>query len=233
MDFVRTLTEGVGSWLHFEDTCNRSGLFGERYLTHPIGQILSSRSGNRAIAEYRHPMLAPLMTGPGRRPEVDFVICDPYPKIKYAVESKWIGGRSMNVQNIIWDMVRLELIAHHEGAKCFFLMVGKRRSLETLFQSSSFSGPIVNTQRYPPLRTNKNSLHKFDLVPTVKHRIPVLRDIFRDYQDIAFPHKIISRRTQPFPSGCKLNQFQVYAWQIYPAARRDTFLPRNSRYYSM
>src|SRR5262249_8205570 len=133
MNYARLLTEGVGSWLHFEYLCDRSGLFSEKYLAHPIGQILSARSANRTIAEYKHPVLAPLAKGAGRRPEVDFVICESYPTISLAVESKWVGQSEPSVESILWDLIRLELIAHQEEARCFFVLGGKRSALETLF----------------------------------------------------------------------------------------------------
>lgn len=45
MKLVRRLVEGVGAWLQFETHCNRRGLFGERYLSVPIGQILGAVYG--------------------------------------------------------------------------------------------------------------------------------------------------------------------------------------------
>lgn len=77
MNLRRKLTEGVGGWLQFEYHCNRSGLFSEKYLSVPIGHILNSITADRVIAEFKHPVLAKAKDGPGRRPEVDFVVCSP------------------------------------------------------------------------------------------------------------------------------------------------------------
>jgi len=230
LNLTRLLTEGTGSWLHFEFTCNRSGLFSEKYLTVPIGQILSTWGG-RVQAEYRHPVLGPLAKGPGRRPEVDFVVFGEYPRIKYAVESKWIGHTTPSVESVLWDLIRLEMIAHSEGAECVFVLGGQRDALNTFFKSDKFYGARKPHQFRPLLRIDSNVIHSFPLVPTVPHRVEMLRKLFADYQDIAFPHKIATRRSAPFPQVGGLKQYQVYAWKVSSPERREEFYPKNSRHY--
>jgi hypothetical protein len=171
------------------------------------------------------------MTGPGRRPEVDFAVADPYPKIRFAVESKWIGNTSVSAQSILWDLIRLELIAYAENADCFFVLGGQRRALEAFFRTEAFAGPARSGPRHPLLRVDTNHVHSIPLVPTVRHRIPVLKRIFEPYQDFAFPHKITTNRSAPCPARCTLNQFQVYTWRIRSPARRNMFYPRNSSHY--
>jgi hypothetical protein len=232
MDYARLLTVGVGSWLQFESACDRSGLFSEKYLAHPIGQILSARSGNRALAEYKHSVLAPLATGPGRRPEIDFVICESYPNVSVAVESKWIGQSEPSVQSVLWDLIRLELLAHHENARCFFVLGGKRAALERLFAREAFSDASSRPHRRPLLRHDSNHLHKIDLVPTVGVRIPLLKALFSPYQDFEFPHKILTRRSAPFPPNPKSSYFQVYTWEISSRGRQHVFRPGNSHHYA-
>lgn len=232
MNLTRLLTEGTGAWLHFEFTCNRSGLFSEKYLTVPIGQILSAWAGSRVVAEYRHPVLGPLAQGRGRRPEIDFVIFDRYPRIKYAVESKWIGHTAPSVQGILWDLIRLEMVAHAEQAECVFILGGQRGSLNAFFDSDAFYGPRKPHQRRSLLRIDNNSIHSIPLVPTVAHRIGMLRNIFADYQDMAFPQKISTRRSAPFPPEGGLKQYQVYAWKVSQSSRREVFYPKNSRHYA-
>ncbi|MBP1861576.1 hypothetical protein [Rhizobium herbae] len=169
MNYARLLCEGVGSWLQFEHACDRSGLFSEKYLTQPIGQILSARSGNRVRAEYVHPVLSELAKGPGRRPEIDFVVCDPYPSITIAVESKWIGKTKPSVDKIFWDLIRLEMLAHHSKARCFFVLGGMRSDLNSYFKHKLFSGIEPGEQTRPLLRTDINNAHRTALVPTRDH----------------------------------------------------------------
>jgi hypothetical protein len=231
MNYAKVLAHGVGSWVQFEQACSRSSLFEEKYLIHPIGQILGARTGARVLTEYNHPILAPLMHGAGRRPAIDFAIRDPKPKISVAVESKWIGRTKVSVESILWDLIRLELIAHYEKAKCYFVLGGKRRDLEALFNVSTFSDS--ETVRYPkPLLWHEhNALHRVSLVPTVRVRIPMLKRLFKDYQDLEFPQFLVTQRSAPFPATQIANGFQVYVWQVMSAGRRDTFVPRNSRHY--
>lgn len=233
MNYARLISEGVGSWLQFEHACDRAGLFSEKYLTQPVGQILSSRSGNSARAEFSHPILSKLATGPGRRPQIDFVVCDPYPDIKIAVESKWIGKTRPSIEKIIWDLIRLEIIAHHCGARCFFVLGGKRSDLEQYFLQKLFSGSQHGRSNRPLLRTDTNSIHKTALVPTQGLRIPILKKIFEPFQDFSFPHYVLSRRSEPFPRSGPKNRFQVYVWEISAAKQRETFRPKNSKHYSL
>lgn len=231
MDYAKVLTGGVSAWLRFESSCNRSGLFSEKYLTAAIGQILSGRSGNRVIAEYKHPQLAPLMKGPGRRPEVDFVVHDADDKIILAVESKWAGRTKVSTESILWDLIRLELIAHYEGARCIFVLAGSKRMLDKIFADKAFADSDTKPHRKPLLRHDNNLLHPTALVPTVPVRIPMLKKLFEPYPRFEFPEKVVSRRSAPSPSDAKPRDYQVYAWEIHPASNRHIFRPGNSKHY--
>lgn len=231
MDYAKVLTGGVAAWLQFESACDRSGLFSEKYLTAAIGQILSGRSGNRTLAEYKHPQLGPLKSGPGRKPEVDFVVLDPDNKITLAVETKWAGRTKLSTEAIFWDLIRLELIAHHEGARCIFILAGSKQKLDGVFTEPAFADSRTKPQRSPMLRHDNNVLHSTPLVPTVPVRIPMLKKLFAPYGHFEFPEKIVSRRSAPSPATAKKRDYQVYAWEIKPAANRRTFRPQNSKHY--
>jgi hypothetical protein len=217
--------------MHFEFTCNRSGLFNEHYLSAAVGQILSATYGDRVHGEFDHPILAPLMTGRGRRPALDFVYCDPYPTIKVAVETKWAGSAHTTAESIIWDLIRLELVAHHHGAECIFLLAGQRSDLTRLFRTKDFFGPAHTPGRTPILNTNSNSLSSLSLLPDKHYRIPLLRTVFERCQDVPVPHSVVTRRSQPFPIDCPNNQFQVFAWHIKSAVHRNEFVPANNKHF--
>lgn len=233
MNYAKLLAAGVGSWIQFEHACARSNLFSEKYLTHPVGQILSARSGNRTYAEFKHPVLAELSKGSGRRPEVDFAVCDASGKVSIAVESKWIGRSRPTVSSVLWDLMRLELLAHHEQARCFFLLGGKRSELDKFFMRKTFSAGSSSYRGKPLLRHDSNQTHRTELVPTHTNltRIPILRKLFADYLDVEFPHEFVTVRTAPFPLEQVGRGFQIYVWEVKSAKRRDTFLPRNSKHY--
>lgn len=129
MHLHRRLAEGVGAWLHFEYLCNRSGLFNERYLSWAVGQVLTSLFGDRVHAEFSHPVLASMTSAVGRPPAIDFVYCgDRYPDIMVAVETKWAGSSNASIDRIIWDLIRLEMIASRFDAQCVFLLAGSDRT---------------------------------------------------------------------------------------------------------
>jgi hypothetical protein len=230
MTLARLLSRGVGSWLHFEQASNRSGLFGEKYLALPIGQILSGNLGERVDAEFRHPVLAPLMKGRGRRPEVDFVIFDEKPRISVAVESKWVGSTKPTVQSILWDLVRLELIAHQEKAECFFVLAGKKSRLDELFKTKVFAAE-QNWHPHPLIEYTHNGMHNVNLLPVAKHRNDMLQAMFKDYQDFPFPHHIVARRSTPYPDPCSAKLPQVYVWKISASVKRQTFRPSSIDVY--
>jgi hypothetical protein len=231
MNLTRILNEAVGSWLHFEFSCDRSGLFNEKYLSYPIGQVLSARFGDRVHAEFTHPVLAGLMKGPGRRPQVDFAYCEKWPTPTIVVETKWIGKTKVNVEDIIWDLIRLEMIAHNSGATCIFVLGGKRKDLDTLFESDDFSGGHGADQRKPILSTTANSRFGLWLVPRDHYRIPLLKRLLSDFETIPIPHFLSTVRAAPFPPNPPNAQYQVYSWRVHSSLLRQTFLPQKNWHY--
>ncbi|WP_448140400.1 hypothetical protein [Sphingopyxis fribergensis] len=229
MDYVKVLTGGLSAWLDFERACARSSMFDEKYLKGPVGQILSARTGLRVEAEYKHPVLAKSMSGPGRRPAVDFVVRDPDKKIVVAVETKWAGATVPSPADILWDIVRLELIASQENARCFFLLAGTRQKLESIFMHPQFSDAAGAVPRRPILRHDNNVRHMTPLVPVVASRNAMVKRMFTPYRDRVFAEKVISRRTAPVPLTCRPREYQVFGWEIVPAGTRREFTPVRSR----
>jgi hypothetical protein len=162
---------------------------------------------------------------------VDFVVRDTSDKITLAVESKWAGRTKLSTEAILWDLIRLELIAHHEDARCIFILGGSRQNLERVFAEAAFSDSETKPHRRPVLRHDNNVLHSTPLVPTVPVRIPMLKKLFAPYKRFEFPEKIVSRRTAPSPTDAKKRHYQVYAWEIHSAANRQVFRPENSKHY--
>ena len=231
MNYARLLADGVGSWLQYERACGHSGLFSEKYLAQPVGHILSGRSGNRTLPEYTHSTLASHTRRTGRRPAIDFAVCDPYPSVAIGVESKWIGSTTPSAESIAWDLIRLELLAHHEQASCYFLLGGKRRDLERLFGSAGFWNVTNDRQRKPLLRHDAPGQHSITIGPIDRARIPILEDEFENYSDLLFPSRIVTHRSQPFPKDATKDGYQVYVWQIRSAQPRTTFLGGRMKQY--
>lgn len=230
MDLGRRLAEGVGAWLQYQAHCDNAGMFSERFLAEPIGSILSAWTKERVIAEYQHPILKMHASGSGRRPEIDFVVCRNYPQISVAVESKWLGHTRPPVKAVMWDLIRLELLAK-DGAECYFLLGGQRGDLDQYFMRQDFSGSKEGGRFSPVLRVDSNNLYTLDVTPNARHRIPMIKSLVERYQDEQFPSKILTTRTNPFPANCLKNQCQVFVWRIRSAEKRSHFVPKNSFHY--
>ncbi len=232
INFARVLTGGVAAWLEFERACDRSGLFSEKYLTSAVGQILAARTGNRVEAEFTHPILAPLRQGPGRRPQVDFVVRNESRKIVLAVETKWAGRTTPSTNEILWDLIRLELIAHHENARCIFLLAGTGAKLKAIFDHPAFSDAETRPHRRPLLRHDNNVVHTTPLVPLVSVRFEMLKQLFEPYKDLRFAERIATRRAAPRPEVVKPKAYQVIAWEVLPKGNRLDFRPGRSKFFA-
>jgi hypothetical protein len=223
-NYARLLADGVGAWLQYEQACGHIGLFSERYLAHPIGNILSGQTGNRVHAEYEHPVLAPLTPGAGRRPAIDFAVCEPYPTVRIAVESKWVGTTAPSFEDILWDLIRLELLVHESNAVGLFVLGGRRRELHKFFRQTSLYDASTDHKRKPLLRHDAGGNHTITIGPTDRARTPCLESIFDRYTSLAFPTKIRTARVAPFPLLQNTDGFQTYVWRIVPIEARATIL---------
>lgn len=232
MYLIRRISEGLGAWLHFEFCCDRSELFSERYLSVPLGIILSSAGEGDAIAEFKHPVLSKHMNGCGRRPAVDFVVCKDYPTPKIAIETKWVGDSGLSVDSIIWDLIRLSLLHIEYGTTCYFVLGGQRRLLDKLFSSKDFLGHNNSNRLRPILNTTNNHFCSLNLVPADHWRVPLLRDVFKGWPaELSCPQSIVTKRSEPFPVDPPISRYQVYAWEVSYANSKGSFMPAENKYY--
>jgi hypothetical protein len=229
----RKLAEGVGGWLQFEFHCHRSEVFSEKYLAAPVGQILSAVYKTHVYAEVNHPYLRQFAMGSGRRPQIDFVVCDPYPDIKIAVESKWVGKTGIKLEHLIWDLLRLELLAHHFNAESFFLLAGRKKYLDRLFQAKAFRGPVKSGKIRPVLKLPGTHTLQMRLDQPPMARVPVLKNVLQmgKVLNSEIPSKVVSSIPVVFPAICTSYAYQVYVWQIQSASERTTFIPADHAHY--
>lgn len=132
----------------------RAQLFSEKYLTTPIGNILAGIYNQNVVAEFNHPVLQSHKKGLGRPPQIDFVIREG-DNIKISVESKWLNKTQIGVADIIWDMIRLEIIAEKYDAKCYFVLAGPKAKLQQLFASDRYLERRPDDKTRPVLRLQK------------------------------------------------------------------------------
>jgi hypothetical protein len=230
MRLVRRLSEGVGAWLQFETHCNRKGLFSERYLSAPIGQILGAVYGSNVHAEVPHPSLVPFQKGPGAKARLDFAAFGEDDRIVAAVESKWIGATVPGVDKIVWDLIRLELVASQFDAECCFILGGKKRDLAKLFDSKDFRGTKTGHAR-PVLPVKPGVTNRYRMQASPHYRWPMHRDILHKWQDLPVAEVFETILTKPCPIECVGEQHQIYAWSVQSAAKRDSFTARMSKHF--
>lgn len=234
MDPIRKIAQATGAWLQYEFACGRSHLFNERQLSTPIASVLNHLFPHQVHAEFLHPLLAAAKSGrPGRRPQVDFAVTQTYPKIICAVESKWVGKSGLSAEDILWDLLRLELIAHHEGASAYFILAGRRKHLDHFFKSRVFLGQRSSDGKYRrllKLDRRRNARIRVDSPP--KDRERVFGKLFAEYPGISFPARITTSGPYSYPEGCpSLFQYQAYAWRVVALPGTNRFKPLDHRLY--
>jgi hypothetical protein len=231
MKIERRLSEGIASWLIFEQHCNKSGLFNEKYLSFPIGQILSSVFGSNVHAEYIHPVLSKFAKGKGAKPKIDFAVINEENIPIVAIETKWIGQTTPSVHSILWDLIRLELLSREYGTSCIFILGGRRKKLEILFNSNDFA--LKNSSHPDPiLSTFSQGIHGIPITTNDPIRIQLWKPVFSEYQNISCPSKIGTQLFNPFPSKCTQEQFQIYSWRVFSVPNKTIFKPKNTLIYS-
>lgn len=231
MNIGRRLAEGVAGWLMYEYHSFRAQLFSEKYLTTPIGNILAGVYNQNVVAEFNHPVLQSHKKGPGRPPQIDFVIREGE-NIKIAVESKWLNKTQIGVADIIWDMIRLELIAEKYDAKCYFVLAGPKAKLQNLFLSERYLEKKSNGRTRPILRLQKNirkSSIRIDSPPPKRGALIV--DRMKMYHAVSMPSSIGSSYPEHYPKECRNVDNQVYVWEIFSLKNPPRFLPKDNANY--
>ena len=226
LQIARYLSYGVGSWLSFESSCDRSGLFNEKYLAGPVGQVLNGRCQNRPVSEWPHSALSILKIGAGgKRLGVDFVVLYNSGNTEIAVETKWAGRSVLTTEKILWDLIRLEkIVTSEKNARCFFLLGGQQNRLNATFNRKDFADQSKRGPIRMVLRWNSTGQHETRLYPPVASRKKVVEKLLSPYQNIPFPRKILSRRAVLLPEVSSLNAYRVYVWEILKPKTRKTFL---------
>jgi hypothetical protein len=229
---TRTLAQAAGAWLQYEYACGRSMLFNERYLSVPISSALHAIYKQEVHSEFLHPVLAPEKTGPGRRPEVDFAVIGDSSNPSCVLESKWVGGNSLAAEEVVWDLLRLELVAHFSQAAAFFLLGGKRRHLEHFFQSRAFLGAPTKDGKYRRLlKLDERRNPRIRVDAPAHDRIELFQKLLRPYQNISFSSRVTTSTGHRYPEDTPMFQYQVYAWRVLAPPSVHRFFPRNHGLY--
>jgi hypothetical protein len=232
MNTAKRLAMAAGAFLQYEFACQRDTLFNERSLVTPISNVLKAVYKHEVHTEFLHPVLAPLKSGPGRRPEVDFAVVQRYPEIICAVETKWVGAGGIKMEDLLWDVLRLELIAHSAKADAYFVLAGRRRHLSDFLGSKAFVGQVRSKGKVRTILKMRPQ-PRIRITAPLSERKGLFQKVLAEYQDLSFPVELSTTVGQMYPETCPTFQYQAYAWQIHfpPSMRR--FYPRDNKLYRL
>jgi hypothetical protein len=199
----------------------------------PIAQLLGAIYGCHVHAEYLHPVLAGVKTGPGRRPELDFAVTDDDTNsFKCVLESKWVGPRGLKTELIIWDLLRLELVASDTGAEAFFLLAGRRRHLEAFFQSRAFLGVEHKGKFRRLLKLDSRRSARLRVDAPARDREAAFKSILKPYPSVSFPARITTSVCHSYPKDVPKSQYQAFVWRILTPPGTPRFKPCNHKFYA-
>ncbi len=103
------------------------------------------------------------------------------------MESKWIGATGIKIEDVVWDLLRLELIAQEAKADAFFALAGRRRHLNAFFASKAFLGRKRNSSGKFRTILKMRSEPKINIRNPLPERNELFQKLFADYQDLSFP----------------------------------------------
>ena len=150
-----------------------------------------------------------------QKTKVDFGVVNGDGETVVVVESKWIGKTTPNVIDVIWDILRLEmLVAQSNLTRAFFVLAGKKQKLYNFFESEDFRGPKGDLQTRPVMSYKGGGRYKLPLRPIQYFRVPLLRQLLAANQVFLSQRKLFTKRFKPFPENCKNNQYQVFVWEV-------------------
>ncbi len=248
MNEVQRLTAGTAAFLQYEFCCMRANLFSEAHLTGAIANILQSLHGgltSQLISGYKHPVLTDLKKKGGRRPEIDYVVAaydDQYSDQRQrpqhtktgstlrvdlfttAVETKWAGSSHCTISNILWDLLRLEMLtAVNPKVNAYFLIAGHMDKLAQLRTKDGLENliPFVDGP------------HALALTPASDKNESILTSFFQaaDLQDLDVPHGLTVTPCLNAAMMVQTSKMQAIAWKVQSFQLRSTFKPSNYSQY--
>lgn len=220
MNVARRISEAVGSWMHFEFCCHRSGLMSEAALKAAVGNVLSAFpsavSGSRVHAEVHHTALATAKGG--RKRCLDFALAclpdnGPCNNVEVAVETKWAGSSHCTYKTIAEDFLRLALVKRaNPGAKCIFVIAGTAANVTRVIAGRPFT--VDNVRNSGVHLCNSPRRLRFDALKS-EHQI-MFRTAFRNWRHSSIPASIVSCCHGAYPAQTQRGtvRFQSIAWEL-------------------
>jgi len=242
MNEIKRLTQGMSAALLYDFCCMKGNLFGESYLTTSMGEILQSLHGGKSaqvIAGYQHPTLSKLMKGRGRRPELDFVVStyddssanqrarsakSPVQTSRNAsllltaIETKWAGSSHCTPENILWDILRLEmLVFENPTINAILLIAGHEKKFKVLEKSLA---------EFLKFDTGQ---FKIEFISSKSKKNPTFKKLFSEKSLVSmdFPEHVQVSAESSLYKQKNSSKMKVIAWSIKNTDVRKTFQPKD------
>jgi len=206
----RRLAEGTAAWLLFEFHCKRGDLFSEKQLATPVGQILAGQYPGRVKAEITHPYLMPIRQR-GRPPQLDFVVLDGG-NWEAAVETKWITNTPLTLGQIIWDLIRLELLIKHQVCDAYFIIGGFNKKIKEVLGETHLFDIDLKGQQY--ITHVKGQNVKLDLKKLNTATKDYINTKLSKYPGITIPKILYLKKPQMAPKDSINLTFKIIACQV-------------------
>ncbi|WP_323794739.1 hypothetical protein [Nisaea sp.] len=230
----RVIAHATGAYLSYQYAIGNSRSFEESILTTPIQEAMKHAFSTNIAIKFTHPILKNARKNKkGRKSEVDFAALAPiYGKTIAAVEAKWAGSSHCTVENITWDILRLALMIENEDYESFFLLAGKKKDIQKLFNSKKFLGEKNIKGKYNPILSIPNhGGGVLRLTNAFSDRKRMIHRIVYPYRDTKFSSLIKTGTPSVYPSTSTNGQYQVYVWKIIIPQGTPFITPSNTRIY--
>lgn len=216
---------GLNAWLTFEQMCKRAPIFSESYLAFPIGQLLGARYGGKLVAEHPHPVLAPIKTGRGDKPRLDFAVLREDGSVDVAIETKWLSSSTTLRRDIIRDLVRLELARESVGCEAWMILAGSSSDFLALVGDPRFQGHPDHIGSDPILPYGKSRNGRLRLNPPSQFRREMLKEVLEPFKTLECTECIHVTRFGPYPEEPAMNGYVTYLWRIDTRRSAGRFIP--------
>lgn len=217
----------------FEHRCGRANLFSEASLAHPLGNLLQYRFNGRVLAEVEHPVLAPLRSGRGSKPRVDFAVTGLEGIFDLVVEAKWASASPSLPADFLRDIVRLDLMRRAHAREALLVLAGEKRAVSRLFRNPALLPHPTPSSRTYDYRGNRDLLPIGDnlkaslrFAPVAPHRRALIVRVLRPFASVPVSRLVRIERSGPFPRNATARSYEVYLWRVINVSGA-TFIPRD------
>lgn len=176
-------------------------------------------------------MLKPKKTWAGRNPQIDFVQLNEKGEPAIAIESKFVGVGSskLSIGDVIWDLIRLELINFELGIKCYFVVAGKRKKINEFFTAKKFFDVDKKSALNQLLPTPEKFTGRLNILNCSAKRLSTFKKYLIQYKDLELPSIIRFNSVHFYPKSCSNFDNQVFVWEISSLRKKPRFTPARDK----